>query len=112
VGIAQGIAGLPLYSGIGYRIVIWVVGTAIAIIFVTRYASRILKNPKISPTYKEDLERRKSLELDMAHQEKVVLLKCHKRVLFLFLLGIALLVFGILRYKWYINEIAGLFLKF
>lgn len=110
VGIAQGIAGLPLYSGIGYRIVIWVVGTTIAIIFVARYASRILKNPKISPTYKEDLERRKSLELDMAHQEKVVLLKCHKRVLFLFLLGIALLVFGILRYKWYINEIAGLFL--
>ena len=110
VGIAQGIAGLPLYSGIGYRMVIWVIGTAIAIIIVMRYATRVLKNPKISLTYREDLERRKSLELDHSSQKEVKLLKSHKRVLLLFLLGIALLVFGILRYKWYINEIAGLFL--
>lgn len=110
VGIAQGIAGLPLYSGLGYRIVIWAVGTAIAIIIVMRYASCLLKNPKISPTYNEDLERRKSLAINTSSKEKVKLLNTHKRVLLLFLLGMALLVFGILRYKWYINEIAGLFL--
>lgn len=110
VGIAQGIAGLPLYSGMGYRIIIWVLGTAIAIIIVMRYASRVLKDPERSITYKEDIERKKSLELDIKCQDKVKLLRSHKRVLFLFLAGMALLVFGILRYKWYINEIAGLFL--
>jgi uncharacterized ion transporter superfamily protein YfcC len=110
VGIAQGIAGLPLYSGIAYRLIIWAVGTAIAIIVVMRYASKVLKNPKASPTYNEDLERRKGLDLDVSGQEKVEVLRSHKRVLVLFLLGMALLVFGILRYKWYINEIAGLFL--
>jgi uncharacterized ion transporter superfamily protein YfcC len=31
-------------------------------------------------------------------------------VLFVFLAGFAVMVFGILRYKWYINEIAGVFL--
>jgi uncharacterized ion transporter superfamily protein YfcC len=110
VGIAQGIAGLPLYSGIGYRLIIWAVGTALAITVVRRYSSRILKNPKVSPTYEEDLEKRKGLKLDLSSQEKVKVLRTHKLVLMLFLLGMALLVFGILRYKWYINEIAGLFL--
>ncbi len=109
VGIAQGIAGLPLYSGIGYRLAVWAVGTAIAIAVVMRYASKVLKNPRISPSYEEDREKKGGLELDLS-VEKVKILRSHKLVLILFLLGMALLVFGILRYKWYINEIAGLFL--
>ncbi len=110
VGIAQGIAGLPLYSGTGFRIVVWALGTAIAIGVVSRYASRVLKNPPSSPTYEEDLARREKLRLTEATQDRVGLTKAHRRVLVLFLCGMALLVFGILRYKWYIQEIAGLFL--
>jgi uncharacterized ion transporter superfamily protein YfcC len=110
VGIAQGIAGLPVYSGIGYRLIVWAIGTAIAILVVMRYASRVLKNPKISPTYEEDLERRKELAGNLSNAERVEVLPSHRRVLYLFLAGMALLVFGILRYKWYIDEIAGLFL--
>jgi uncharacterized ion transporter superfamily protein YfcC len=110
VGIAQGIAGLPLYSGMGYRLIIWVIGTVLAIVVVMRYAAKVLKDPESSFTYKEDLEKRKDLDLDASRKEKVELLAVHKRVLFLFLAGMALLVFGILRYQWYINEIAGLFL--
>ena len=110
VGIAQGIAGLPLYSGLVYRLIVWAIGTAIAIIIVMRYANRLLKNPKISPTYEEDLKRKESLDLNKLNQDKVKLTGAHKRVLYLFLAGMILLVFGILKYKWYINEIAGLFL--
>jgi len=110
VGIAQGIAGLPLYSGIGYRMIIWATGTAIAIIIVMRYASRVLRNPKISPSYKQDLKKKDDLKLHSISQEKVVISKNHKFVLYLFLFGMLLLVFGILKFKWYINEIAGLFL--
>ena len=110
VGIAQGIAGLPLYSGLGYRLIIWAIGTAIAVAVVMRYANRLLKDPTASPTYEEDMARRKTLNLGQAGQDKVEITAGHKRVLALFLLGMALLVFGILKYKWYINEIAGLFL--
>jgi uncharacterized ion transporter superfamily protein YfcC len=110
VGIAQGIAGIPLYSGMGYRLIVWAIGTAIAIIIVMRYSSRLLKNPKISPTYEEDQEKRKNLDLDSPSKKKVDLLGRHKLVLLLFLGGMILLVFGILQFKWYINEIAGLFL--
>jgi uncharacterized ion transporter superfamily protein YfcC len=110
VGIAQGIAGLPLYSGVGYRLIVWAIGTAIVIVVVMNYASRVRKNPKISPTYEDDLKRKKELDLDTAHGEKVELLDKHKRILVLFLCGMAVMVFGILKYRWFINEIAGLFL--
>ncbi len=110
VGIAQGIAGLPLYSGLGYRLIVWAIGTAIAIIFVTRYASRIRKDPRKSLTYEDDLEFRKTLTPNADPNEKTASTFAHKAVLFLFLAGMALLVVGILKYKWYINEIAGLFL--
>ena len=110
VGIAQGIAGLPIYSGIGYRVIIWALGTAIAIFVVVRYAARVQKNPRRSPTYEDDLERREKLQINLSPTEMVRLTSAHKRVLVLFLAGMALLVFGILRFKWYINEIAGLFL--
>jgi uncharacterized ion transporter superfamily protein YfcC len=110
VGIAQGIAKLPLYSGVGFRLVIWAVGTAMAVAFVMRYAGRIRRNPRLSPVFEEDEERRRTLDLDKVGREKVEVTLHHKLVLVLFLLGMVLLVFGILRYKWYINEIAGLFL--
>jgi len=110
VGIAQGIAGLPIYSGIGYRVIIWALGTAIAIVVVMRYAARVRKDPRRSPTFEEDLERREKLQINLSPTEWVELTPAHRRVLVLFLAGMALLVFGILRFKWYINEIAGLFL--
>ncbi len=110
VGIAQGIVGLPLYSGIGYRLITWSLGTAIAIFFVMRYASRIHKNPEQSPVYEEDCERKKTLMGDMTTHELMKLLPSHKMVLGIFCIGMLVLVVGILKFKWYINEIAGLFL--
>jgi uncharacterized ion transporter superfamily protein YfcC len=110
VGIAQGIAGLPLYSGLGYRLIVWAGGTAIAVAVVMRYAARIHKNPALSPTYEEDQEKRKKLSVDKPVLERMTLTGAHKRVLFVFAAGFAFMIFGILRYRWYINEIGGVFL--
>ena len=49
IGIAQGIAELAPFSGMGYRLVAWVVMTLIAILFVMRYARKIAKDPSKSP---------------------------------------------------------------
>lgn len=40
VGVAQEIAGLPLFSGIGYRLVVWLVITTLSIGYVVRYARK------------------------------------------------------------------------
>ena len=54
IGIAQGIADLPLFSGLEYRLVCWVVLTLIGIAFVLWYARRVKNKPESSPVYKLD----------------------------------------------------------
>lgn len=45
VGIAQGIAQLPLFSGMGYRLGVWAVFTTLSVVFVMRYAGRVARDP-------------------------------------------------------------------
>ena len=60
IGVAQKIAGLPLFSGAWLRFLIFAAIFIIYIIFLTRYARKIDKNPQASPVYLEDqVERAK-----------------------------------------------------
>ncbi len=56
--VAQKIAELPLFSGIQYRAVCFVVFLIITNIYLVRYALKIRKNPELSPMY--DLTARMS----------------------------------------------------
>lgn len=107
IGIAQGISGLPPASGMGYRIICWIVFTILAIVFVMIYARKILKNPKKSPVYQIDLSRE---ELQHSGHEGLQLTKKRRVVLMLLAASILLLVFGVNIWDWYIEEIAALFL--
>ncbi|HVO72794.1 MAG TPA: Na+/H+ antiporter NhaC family protein [Ignavibacteriaceae bacterium] len=109
VGIAQGIAQIPLFSGIEYRIVVWAITTAAAIIFVSFYAGKVKKNPALSITFKSDEEKRKSLDFNKI-DEHAGLSPRHKLVLIIFLSGIGVLIIGVLKYGWFIPELAAVFL--
>jgi len=108
VGIAQGLSDLPMYSGLAYRLVLWVAATVIAIVFVMIYAARIEKDPARSPTYDIDRARGYAASLDPAACPPWGLRQ--KLVLLVLGLGILFLVFGILEKGWYMEEIAALFL--
>lgn len=54
IGIAQGLAGIPLFSGIEYRIFCWIVINLVGFTWILRYAVKVKKNPKLSPVYEED----------------------------------------------------------
>ena len=54
LAIAQGIAGVPVMSGAGFRIVMWIVFTAAGILFTMAYAHKIRKNPLASVAYESD----------------------------------------------------------
>lgn len=54
IGIAQGLAGIPLFSGIEYRIFCWIVINLVGFTWILRYASKVKKNPQLSPVYEED----------------------------------------------------------
>ncbi|RQW02748.1 YfcC family protein, partial [candidate division KSB1 bacterium] len=95
VGIAQGIAELPMYSGMEYRSFVWVLSTVFMTAFVMRYASKIKANPKLSPVYEIDQERKHSLHLDNSSQISFTIY--HKLVLIAFALAMILLVYGVLK---------------
>lgn len=130
VGIAQGIAQLPLYSGLGYRMIIWAICTAVVIVFMMLYAHKIHKDPTKSITYQFDQTKRQELGIDQT-VEKITLRQ--KLVLLVFGLGMLGLIAGVLKPQlcefveglsgldlmqllnleesgWYITEIAALFL--
>ena len=108
VGISQGIAQLPLYSGMGYRLLVWGICTATVIGFVMWYGEKIRKKPSASITYEADQERLKNLNLDGIAKPEFK--KSHLWIAGVFALGMCFLVYGVARLGWYITEISGLFL--
>jgi uncharacterized ion transporter superfamily protein YfcC len=54
IGIAQGLADLPLFSGFEYRLFAWVIINIIGITYVLIYAHRVRKNPEKSLVYEDD----------------------------------------------------------
>ena len=62
IGIAQGLAGVQLFSGLEYRLAIWLVVNVIGIAYVLRYMAKLRKNPRSSLVYEEDAEWRSRVE--------------------------------------------------
>jgi uncharacterized ion transporter superfamily protein YfcC len=94
VGVGQGIAGLPLFSGMGYRVIVWAVVTAIAMVYVLRYAAKVRKDVAAAAE-ENDADATPGLR--------------QKLVLVALLAGLALVVVGALYWEWGILELAGLF---
>lgn len=55
IGIAHQLSGLPLYSGAGPRIILFVVVYIILAAFLLAYTRKIERHPEKSPVYQEDL---------------------------------------------------------
>jgi uncharacterized ion transporter superfamily protein YfcC len=58
IGVAQKLAGLPIFSGAGLRVIIFVVVYAVFAVFLTRYARRVERKPELSPVFDEDQRQR------------------------------------------------------
>ncbi len=105
--IAQGVAGIQGNPQLIYRFIWWIIMMTISIIFVMRYASKVHKNPTSSITYKDDLLKKQEFAMD---EENTEFSLRHKLVLGIFALGMGTIVFGILKYHWYMDEISAIFL--
>ncbi len=54
IGVAQGLARLPAFSGSGYRIIVFVFFYILLVVFLTRHAKKVEANIKASPVYEEE----------------------------------------------------------
>jgi uncharacterized ion transporter superfamily protein YfcC len=105
VGVAQGIVGLPLFSGLTFRLVLWAIMTAVTIVFLSRYASRVWSKPSMSLMYELDKQR----EPMSAEANAERFAGRHAAVLITALLALVILAVGALRWNWGIRELSALF---
>jgi len=107
VGIAQGIAELPLFSGILFRLIILVVMLVITIWYIVRYAEKVKKDPSKSIVRELELNQ-KDNNIDLLNIPEMN--TGHSLVLLTFLCGLGVIVWGVFKSGWYITEIGSAFL--
>lgn len=107
-GIAQGIAGLPLFSGMELRIPLFIILISISSGYVMWYAGRIKKNPELSTMYQSDRLTRENVVLNVDEIPRMT--GRQKLVLTVFITGMAITVGGIVTRGFQIDELAAIFL--
>lgn len=103
VGVAQGISELPMFSGIGYRIALFVIMYVVAVWFVTRYAMKVKRDHSLGFFVDGNVDTSMMANPDLKMETK------HKWIIGVFLVNFGVLAYGVIQYGWYITEIAGLF---
>jgi uncharacterized ion transporter superfamily protein YfcC len=66
IGIAQQLAGLPLFSGWIPRLILFLVVYALTAVFLTRYAKRVEAEPRRSPVFEEDHQEKRTSSAEQA----------------------------------------------
>jgi len=107
VGLAQIIAQVPLYSGMWYRAIILVVLIVVTSIYILKYANKVKADPSKSVVY--DVPDIK-MKFNESEKEVPKLEKYHYYVLAVLIIGLSVLIWGISRKEWYIDEMAAMFL--
>lgn len=106
-GIAQEIAQIPMFSGIGLRILIYVTILASTILYIWWYSNKIKKDPNKSVLGNDRFPKHDGKSAENAPSE---LSGVHKVVLLWLAVGIATYVFGVFQFEWSLNEMAAMFL--
>ena len=120
-GIASGIAGISISDGIIGRLVLLLVGLAIGIYFVLRYADRVKKDPSKSVVY--DMKAENEARFRAATGEgSVTLTGTQKIVLAVFGLAFVVMIYGVVPWEdigipfptwwWWFPEMTASFLLF
>ena len=106
-GIAQQIAELPMYSGIGFRFVVWAVMLAITSTYVIRYGRKVKKNAANSIVRDLEIEEAGS-HIDLDNVAKLT--GRQKLVLLAIVAAFAFLVYGVFKKGFSMTEIGTIFL--
>lgn len=109
VGVAQTIAELPMFSGIGYRVVVWVVLVVITTAYLMWYARRIMKNPEKAYNFKIDQKFKAEMDLEALNNVEKITGR-QKLILVIFFGAFVFVAFSVIKWGFYIDEMAGIFI--
>ncbi len=101
VGIAKGIAEVPMGDDLVFRVVFALVAFSITLIYVLRYGAKIKKDP--SKSLVADIEAETILE----HEAEAKLTNKHIAILISSTLIFAFIIYATVSLGWWLNEMAG-----
>nr|WP_241635717.1 YfcC family protein [Fusobacterium gastrosuis] len=107
-GVAQSLAGLPLFSGLGYRFFCLFVFLIVTNIYIIWYAKKVKADIKNSVVYDLEMEDRKNNTV--AEDKFNAIESKHYLVLVIVIACFALLVYGSQNWKWGLPENAAIFI--
>jgi uncharacterized ion transporter superfamily protein YfcC len=120
-GIASGIAGVSISEGIVGRLVILIVGLAIGIFFVLRYADRVKRDPSKSVVYELKAENEARFRAE-SQAGAVTMTGKQKTILAVFGLAFVVMIYGVIPWEdigipfptwwWWFPEMTASFLLF
>ncbi len=105
IGVAQSIAELPIFSGLGYRWIIFFIQYAVMTLMCMRYAAKVKADPSKSLVKDVDFS---SFELE--RQEVVNFTTKQKIILLTMILTVGTIVYGSLKLGFWINEMSAVFI--
>lgn len=108
LGVAQGISGLPIYSAMGFHVIVLVVYIAVVSLMLMLYAKRLEKNQSRSLMYEMDKVYVENNGVDFSNLPELTTRR--KAILGIVTISVILLVYGVMTYGWYFEEITALFM--
>jgi uncharacterized ion transporter superfamily protein YfcC len=121
-GIASEFADVPLTEGLGLRLFILIVGLAIGIWWVLRYAERVRRDPSTSAVHAMKAENEAHFSAAAAESGEVELTGRHKVILGIFGLAFLMMIYGVVPWEdigidfttlwWWFPEMTASFLLF
>lgn len=105
IQVAQGIAQVEILSGMGFRVVMYICMLILTVAFVLRYASKVKKDPTLSLMHEDDIKREDVVDLEALPEFD----GRRKAILIVFVIAIIFLVYAVVTWGWYMDEIAALF---
>jgi uncharacterized ion transporter superfamily protein YfcC len=121
-GIASGFAGTSISEGIVGRLVILLIGLAIGIFFVLRYADRVKRDPAASVVHDMKADNETRFRATAGEGDVQVLTGTHKVILAVFGLAFVVMMYGVIPWEdlgvglptlwWWFPEMTASFLLF
>ena len=109
--IASNAAGINWMDGLGERLLLWLIATAILVVYILRYAAKIKKDPSASLVYKIDGDVKPPYDVSMSDDNVVSTLDFKsKLLLFTYIFTFITMIIGVVFLKWWTLEMSALFL--
>ena len=106
VGIAHELSGLPMFSGMGFRLINLVLFNAICMTFILRYAASVKRDPRrslVADINVDDLKR----DYSAAKNEKMT--KNQVAALLVFGVTFVIAIYGVSTLGWSLNDLSAAF---